>query len=125
MKSQILIALTVAGVLGTASAAMAVNSDTLASMLPKTVSNASKVLEPKATTTPEPVSTPEATETPEPAETAEPKPTAHPATTVHHAAPAPVSKPNPVVKPAPAPAPAPSHESDDGGHDGGSEPGDD
>ncbi len=73
MKTPIIIALSIAGVLGTAGAAMAVNAGTLASFSQTHLGNAPTVLDPTATPTGKPVSDdPTSTATPEPSEAAEP-----------------------------------------------------
>jgi hypothetical protein len=73
MKTPIIIALSIVGVLGTAGAAMAVNAGTLASFSQTHLGNAPTVLDPTATPTGHPTSDdPTSTATPEPSETAEP-----------------------------------------------------
>lgn len=73
MKTPIIIALSIAGVLGTAGAAMAVNAGTLASFSQTHLGNAPTVLDPTATPTGNPRSDdPTSSATPEPSETAEP-----------------------------------------------------
>jgi len=73
MKTPIVIALSIVGVLGTAGAAMAVNAGTLASFSQTHLGNAPTVLDPTATPSGEPTSDdPTSTATPEPSETAEP-----------------------------------------------------
>jgi hypothetical protein len=73
MKTPIIIALSIVGVLGTAGTAMAVNAGTLASFSQTHLGNAPTVLDPTATPTDEPGSDdPTSTASPEPSETAEP-----------------------------------------------------
>ena len=73
MKTPIIIALSIVGVLGTAGAAMAVNAGTLASFSQTHLGNAPTVLDPTATPSGQPRSDdPTSTATPEPSETAEP-----------------------------------------------------
>ena len=108
MKTPIVIALSIVGVLGTAGAAVAVNAGTLASFNQTHLGNVPTVLDP----TPSPTRTsddvtPEPTESPEPGE---------------HSSTAPRSGDDDGTEHSTAPSPNPTHhESDDsGGDDSGS-----
>lgn len=92
MKTPIIIALSIVGVLGTAGAAMAVNAGTLASFTQTHLGNAPTVLDPTPTSTPTPThASDDSTATPEPSETAEPSsaPKSSDDSTEHSTAPAP------------------------------------
>jgi hypothetical protein len=67
MKSPLIVILSIIGILGTATAAMAVNSGTLGAVDQGTIGRAAQVLVPVGTATP----TPEATSAPSPTPTAE------------------------------------------------------
>ncbi len=99
MKSQLLTALSVVGVLGTATTAMAANTDTLALQASPDLNSATEVLLPATTTTIAPTADPTATPTPTETmpPTAEPAPapvvqapTTQLGTTVQNPEPAPV-----------------------------------
>ena len=64
MKSPLIVILSIIGVLGTATAAMAVNSDTLGAVDQGTTGHAAQVLVPAGTTTPTPEATPVLSPTP-------------------------------------------------------------
>jgi len=111
MKTPLVIALSIVGVLGTAGAAMAVNAGTLASFQQSNLGNAPTTLV-DPTSTP----TPSITHTPEPSETAEPgddNGTEHSGTSGNDDA----TEHN-------SPSPSPTHH-DDGGSDDGSHSGGD
>jgi hypothetical protein len=110
MKTPIIIALSIAGVLGTAGAAMAVNAGTLASFSQTHLGNAPTVLDPTATPTGHPSDDPTSTATPEPSETAEPG---------EHSTPEPGDD-NGEHSTSPSPSPTHTESGDDhGGDDGG------
>jgi len=107
MKTPIIIALSIVGVLGTAGAAMAVNAGTLASFTRTHLGNAPTVLNPTPSPTRLHISD-DATATPEPSETAEPS---------EHSSTAPRSDDDSTEH---STSPSPSathHESDDSGSD--------
>jgi hypothetical protein len=109
MKTPIIIALSIVGVLGTAGAAMAVNAGTLASFTQTHLGNAPTVLDPTPTATPTPTHAPDdSTATPEPSETAEPS---------EHSSTAP-RQGDDSTEHSTSPSPYPTqHESDDSGSD--------
>jgi len=110
MKTPLVIALSIVGVLGTAGAAMAVNAGTLASFQQSNLGNApTTLIDPTSTPTPS------ITHTPEPSETAEPDDngTEHNGTTGSDDA----TEHN-------SPSPSPTYH-DDGGSDDGSHSGGD
>jgi len=110
MKTPIVIALSIVGVLGTAGAAMAVNAGTLASFSQTHLGNAPNVLDPTATPSGEPTSDdPTSTATPEPSETAEPS---------EHSSTAPKSGDD-STEHSTAPSPTETESGDDSGGDGG------
>jgi len=104
MKTPIIIALSIVGVLGTAGAAMAVNAGTLASFTQTHLGNAPTVLNPTPSPTRLHISD-DSTATPEPSETAEPG---------EHSSTAPRSDDD-GTEHSTSPSPSPTqHESDDG-----------
>jgi len=113
MKTPIIIALSIAGVLATAGTAMAVNAGTLAGFSQTHLGNAPTVLDPTVDPTRTPGSDdPTSTATPEPSETAEPE--EHSSTTPRSG--------DDSGEHSTAPSPSPTHHEsdDDGGDDSGS-----
>lgn len=118
MKTPIILALSIAGVLGTAGAAMAVNAGTLASFQQSHLGNAPTSL---TSVSPQPIDDPTGTATPEPSESAEPtEPAEHSSagagTTTGSTTEGGDDSGERSSSPVPAPSPTSSyeHESDDG-----------
>ena len=72
MKSQLMTALSIVGVLGTATTAMAVNTDALSNLDPSAIGSAADTLLPGTASTPDPAGTADPTEPAEPTATPAP-----------------------------------------------------
>jgi len=121
MKSQLITILSVVGVLGTAGAAMAINSDALSSVPSGSIGGATQVLVPasdnKALETPEPKETPTTSPSPAAIHTQE---ALSPDTSSNTTSPKTYTEgPEAPHTESPSPTPKPTHKDDDaaGGHD--------